>query len=117
MKTEAKPKKLSQVLREARALIATPDKWTQCGGYVADSNGVPSALGDTEACKFCVLGALFSVDGHRSGGAALVMAMPPGRRSHWDVVRFNDSPFTKHEDILALYDRAIAMVDAEEATQ
>jgi hypothetical protein len=90
----------------ARALIDTPDKWTQ-----NEYTGFNSALG---AQCYCTTGALARVYGKEPSPQscetgpeyrALRMCLPDG--PWFGVVEFNDHPDTTHADIMALFDRAI----------
>ncbi len=49
--------KPSEVLRAARKLIETPDKWTK-GEYARDAEGKVCPRRGKEACQWCASGAL-----------------------------------------------------------
>ena len=89
----------------ARALIDTPEKWGK-----EDYEPRPGC--------FCIFGAIAKVKGVEAspiveGGPEnefLEEALPDDFDG--GVVAFNDDPFTKHADIMALFDRAIAAAEA-----
>ena len=95
---------IAQVLRDARALIDTPDKWVK--GY-----------NERDGCM-CVLGAIAKVlrsrnvipDWEYSESAEMAKFLPAGFRQIDD---FNDHPTTTHADVMALFDRAIAAAELE----
>lgn len=94
-------KQVADALREARKLIDEPGKW--CQGRLRDGNG-----------RHCALAATHDVPGVTGPMTirmhnALTRALPV----EWRVLPyFNDNPATTWEDIMALYDRAIAAEDA-----
>jgi hypothetical protein len=113
-------------LQCARALIEDPGRWTK-RALARDANGRPVWPSTRSACAWCALGALLRVGAHARGRrdvrlaasnqarAALARAAyssmtPPDVRA---VGRFNDSIVTDHSDVLALFDRAIEMLDAQ----
>ncbi len=49
-----------QVLKEARALIADPARWTT-GCFAVDAAGEPIGPRDDGACRWCALGAIAAV--------------------------------------------------------
>lgn len=95
-------------LRAARALIDTPEKWTQ-GAYALDANGKSTDPKSDVAVCFCISGAFWRIDwdkGAPDGFSAFKRAA--GRYP----VDFNDDPGTTHADILAAFDKAIAAEQA-----
>jgi hypothetical protein len=102
------------VLVKARALIATPEKWTK-GALARDAGGIgyrtDDVVGDRTFACYCAEG-------------ACVAATPEiflARRAYDElckftngplVYEFNDSPATTHDDVLALFDTAIANCEA-----
>lgn len=102
-----------QILMGGRELVAKG--WKQ-GAFAADADGVAIAIDSREACQFCPLGALWRMV---AGGFALdsefervkarnwLKAALPGKFSL--VESFNDHPDTTQEDVLSLFDRAIAL--------
>ncbi len=87
--------------------------WCQ-GTYARDDDGVQVYAEDLDypGLSFCALGAI-GEQISRCEGAALILAnhIPKDRRyplNARSVSWFNDDPSTTKEDVLALYDRAIA---------
>ena len=118
-------KSVAQVLREAKAKIAERGAWTKgrYGSTRDDSWAAPT--GYTATC-WCALGALIAVgedvskrsdtraEGflRRAIPAEYLAAICETRRT---VSAYNDLPSTTHADIMALYDRAIALAESEAA--
>lgn len=101
------------LLREARALISDPDKWTQ-GALARNAHGSEVAHYSPDACKWCAVGAISRVaasnnasyDTEMSAYSSLVQA---SRRLFYSdaVGEVNDTH--SHTDVLALFDRAIEL--------
>jgi hypothetical protein len=97
-------------LREARQRIERG--WCQ-GTWARTGDGAPTHSQDERANQWCALGALSCVGALLNGDNFLHMALPAG----WKLVGdFNDAPGRTKEDILALYDRAIALAERQEAS-
>ena len=97
-------------LRAARALIARPEHWCQ-GSFGRNADGLAVPANSVDAVRWCLMGAL-AKDGLPPRSAvtlALVAALPPGQNPA-SLSTYNDQ--VTHEEVLALFDRAIA---AEEA--
>lgn len=92
-----------EVLRAARALVDTPEKWTQ-GVYATDSDGNTVPPEDDDAVCFCLSGALWHADPDGPWGAYEAVGVAVRR----NVIAFNDDEATTHADVLAGLDRAIA---------
>lgn len=97
---------VAEVLRAARALIDTPDKWCQGqfhkdGAYCASGAiGVAAGVDIEVGCWFC----------HPAWQALAdtVNAAQSGGIGSW-----NDRPERTHADVLAAFDRAIATAEAQ----
>ncbi len=97
---------VAAVLRDARALIEDPERWTKRGFVSYNAVGLES---------YCALGAVaeLKISGKRiptadRADAWYSLAVAAGG-THWSAVGyFNDGPDTSHADVLALFDRAIA---------
>ncbi len=109
----------AEQLRAAKALIDTPDKWTK-GVDAAGPAGKEIDENSEEAVCFCANGAILYAacePEHVKTCAAFLEAAVPARfdpdPSTWDsgFVQYNDHPATTHADIMALFDRAIALAD------
>lgn len=91
-------------LRAARALIDSPEKWTQ-GAFArrADSEHACS-IRDVGATRFCAAGAVVRAGGGGDATAALREAT-----GHFGgLYAWNDAPERTHAEVLAVFDRAIA---------
>lgn len=84
-----------EVLIKARELIATPETWTQ-GQYKGKRNG--------KEC-YCLAGAIWYAANDKLGAYDNILF---DEISENDVIRFNDSPFTRHKAVLAWLDEKIA---------
>lgn len=107
------------VLREARALIAEPERW--CKNELAlDSSGHPTWPSSDTACRFCVMGAFFRVADQANichSEQVEIERFLVGsvhERNFWTVAALNDDDDTEHADVLALYDAAIARAEGSE---
>lgn len=103
-------------LKIAKSLIENPNNWTQSSSVAAAGT------------KLCIMTALgrtlcpsdYEIKRNREFQLArhfLAEAMIPDRDTrpiYIALTVYNDDPTTTHEDVMALYDRAIAL--AEEAT-
>lgn len=109
-----------EILKRARELIASPDKWIQ-GSWGATADSGPTHQ-NHRPCRFCVWGAVkvaagaygdsFDRESYQKSYVAwraVERMLAPGLTGG---VQYNDLPTTTHADILALLDRAIT---AEEA--
>jgi hypothetical protein len=94
-------------LRAAKALIDTPEKWTQ-GHYARDRAGYPAGPRSHLACRFCILGAFIRSAGTEVPAYGLSDFIPKDTPADRSVSSYNDHPSTTHADIMALFDRAIA---------
>ena len=109
--------KAVEVLRDARAKIATPEQWSR-KSYARDAEGEKISHIMEDACKFCAYGAVYSTwwrynFNRRLCNEAMYEALnvlakhTPGGC----VIPFNDHPDTSHEDVLAVFDAAIASLE------
>lgn len=99
-------------LKETRAMIATPERWTQ-QTYARNRAGHSVSQDDPSAVQWCLVGAL----GASMKNLALIRtceAMFKARdrlRKYHDypeLESFNDSCRTRHHDVLLVLDAAIA---------
>ena len=94
-----------EILTSARALIASPDNWTQYGMARTALNEFVE-IDDSEACKFCAVGAVYK-NGHDNfeleceSLEALASVLHPDELDddwdHWD-----------HEEIITSYNDAFS---------
>lgn len=106
---------VSDTLRAARKLIEKPENWCK-GLNAADESGrfVPSVSKD--AVRWCIVGALRAttgLGGHaiRSPAAEVLAKAVPDYCT--GPIDFNDALDTTHPMVLDLFDRAIAMEEAD----
>jgi hypothetical protein len=101
---------LKDDLIAARALIDTPEKWCKWHGHMTRRKWL-----FFEQHSYCTIGAIaVEPGGHMNTSRsayykmrdALERALPPGFRNSF-LVSFNDDESTTHNDVLALFDRAI----------
>jgi hypothetical protein len=96
-------------LRRARAKIERPECWTK-GEYAKDTDGRKVGVRNPSAHCWCALGALMATGCTvETAGYLLRPHLPTEYRNAWS---FNDR--ATHADILALYDRAIAVAEKSE---
>lgn len=111
----------SQLLREAKARIDTPDKWCKHAMFAveADGNHRRCAIGAMHSQIVVVNTGLgwhvstgtFSQEDHE---AVVLLTRAVRFKKQGDVMQFNDAPDTTHADVMALYDRAIELAEAGE---
>lgn len=111
------------LLEDARKLLTDPAKWTQ-GTAARNAEGEITGTDKPDAVCFCSLGAIWAVGGYfdpnfSKKNASQVIAAEMelhneveefiGYESEdYGIAEFNDNPNTKHDDVLALFDRTIA---------
>ena len=100
------------ILKAARALIDTPEKWTR-GLNARDAHGQDVRPNSLEAVCFCARGAIIRSAGfeHIDAYELLQNALPIGGNDF--VPAYNDNPDTTHADIMALFDRAIELAEKQ----
>lgn len=106
-----------EMLTKARGLISQEEKWTQ-GAFARDHKGEAVNEYETGAVQFCALGALNRIEyDTRAEDPAVSVAVKSlraaisGRR----LMTFNDDFQTAHADVMAAFDRAIALAEEEDA--
>lgn len=107
----------ADVLRRAKALIATPEKWCW-DAFAMDSRGRSVVPGDALACRHCALAAVAvatNVSVFTAPGTAAYQALErevptagydPDTADSDLLEWFNDR--SRHRDVVAVFDRAIA---------
>jgi len=127
--------KTLDILIKARALLASPERW--CKGITFKFR-IDSSNGKQEIAARCLIGAVMAAvlgkdllcprimpeKEHRLVTAALEAlldlkkeAVLPGASSAHAVACWNDQPTTRHVDVLAWLDNAIAAVRAREQAE
>jgi len=102
----------ADVLVKARELIAEPARWTT-GGFARDRRGDSTDWLSPTATCWCAAGAIAAVDvvpGWRSEAVGALAHEAGVARGNVGV--FNDSH--SHAEVIALFDRTIARLRAEE---
>ncbi len=95
---------LREVLVEARRILENVG-WCQ-GTYARDENSVAILTDDPGACQFCVMGALYFASDDsdvEEEARALLNTVVEG-----SIVAYNDAPGRTKEEVLAVFDLAIA---------
>ena len=93
-------------LQRARNLLATPGTWTQ-NAYARDGAGQTVDSQCSTAGRFCCSGALYATQGagDRTVMARILLARAIGN----DIEIWNDAAGRQPADVLAAFDRAIAL--------
>ncbi len=104
---EKPPSSTVETLERVRELLSDPNRWTQ-GFFARNAEGAGIGIDGIKADKaaaFCILGALFRVDGPYGFPAeeAIRNALPRGVQG---IPDYNDS--RRHRSVLKLLDKAIA---------
>ncbi len=87
--------------------------WCQ-GVNARDAQGEPTLAEYSGAVQFCVMGALIAVCGHYCPvHLSLFCRTLQGRDHPWTVNAYNDHPSRTQEEVLALFDKAIALAEKE----
>lgn len=107
-----------ELMIEAKALIEDESKWTK-GYYAHDSEGSLREALDPQAVCFCSVGALIKVAGGYDYPQSLQIDRAEAVLSDcvkistdgWgqDIVEFNDAKDNTHQDVMAVWDKAIQM--------
>jgi hypothetical protein len=102
-------------LIEARRRIEAG--WTR-GLWACDDKGIAVSIGSPQACAYCAEGALLSLISAGLEWATAISFLNEALPVKWfgedyaedgvGIAEFNDHEWTTKEDVLALYDRAIA---------
>lgn len=100
------------LLKRARERISAPERWTK-DWFAKDKDGYPVYAGSQEAACWCIRGAFISLNPcvpTKEAAYELICAHLPVRGM--GIAEFNDLETTTHADILALFDRTIADLEA-----
>ena len=101
-----------QIVERARALVATPQTWTQ-GEFARNAGGEPVSWRSPEAAQFCLWGALnraaYDMTSHRYASVGLAdRAAAALRRGVPSLSGVNDRGM--HADVLAVLDKYLQQV-------
>lgn len=99
-------------LRAAKALIDSPEKWIK-GRFAVDKLGLTTSYDDPRATCFCAVGACRRYCFRGDLDEALPESFVALGKKASPVVEFNDHPDTTHADVMALFDRAIALAEMD----
>lgn len=105
--------KPSEILIAARAKIEDPENWIQ-GVEARAEDGTHVVPWSTDAVCWCAIGSIRSVVG-RCAPYWLARGYLD-KTTTGDTAEYNDATGRTHAEILAAFDRAIALADADEAS-
>lgn len=99
------------VLKAARELISTPERWVQ-GPFAVDRQGLSVSPLSPDACAFCAIGATWRIagTGDADSGADRELDITLGGQL---ANGFNDAEGRTHAEVLDLFDRTIARLESE----
>lgn len=97
------------ILVKAKELLSDPNKWYR-GYFAVNDRGQIVASGDTDACKWCMVGALRKVSPAGNSSITNEAENQLEQTLCKSVPVFNDARDTTHQDVMHAFDRAI--VDA-----
>lgn len=100
-----------EILKAARALIDTPEKWTR-GVYARDLAGGDVHPSDDRAVCFCSKGALMRIAGLGDDYTKAREKLSEHVGAY--IVQFNDDPERTHPEVLAAFDAAIAATPSQQ---
>ncbi len=105
----------AEILQAARDLLSDPKRWTQ-GIFARRENGSTCSTFAPEAFSFCSRGALIKVrpddavfQSYAEAYAFLEKCVPEVYVGTEPVAHWNDHPDTTHAEVLAVFDKAIAL--------
>lgn len=90
---------VADVLRRARALIDSPEKW--CKGAMRTEDG-----------RRCIFGAIDDAAGRLAIDESHLFSRATGIRN---IAEWNNAPERTHAEVLAAFDRAIALAESDNA--
>ena len=103
-----------KIIKDARNLIAKPENWTQ-GVCARDIDGNEIGIDSPRAVCWCSLGALEKVGEDVAGVEWYVLLHFLEKEIGFGhVATFNDSH--THEEVLAMFDKAIAILESDNDT-
>ena len=111
----------SEMLKEAKKLIEDPNRWMK-GAFAMLKNG--KKIGnDRDVCVpgnhqimcYCAVGAYIRTCNDEAwGDSPGYLYLNRAAEGYFGIITFNDFPRTTHTDVMDMYDKAIALAEAEE---
>ena len=101
----------ADILRAAKARIATPERWTR-GTMARDEDGNGVASVSDHACAWCSLGAMEAEAGASTRARVYAIRALNRAIDNKPIDDWNDAPGRTHAEVLAAFDRAIAIAEA-----
>lgn len=100
-----------EILSAMRAKLERPEQWTQ-HRYARLKDGSPVRYGNTQACSYCMEGALFAVAEDEPNLVYAISALQESISavSSIDIFQWNDTDGRTHAEVLDVIDRAIAAI-------
>ena len=95
----------SMQLEKAKALLSDPAKWAK-GQYAKDKDGHAVHVHAPEAVSWCADGAVWAFYEKEAGASTYLERVVP--EAFATVPQYNDA-LTDHKDLMAWFDRAIAL--------
>jgi hypothetical protein len=112
MTTDTKPQSVADTLRAARKLIKPVGRWNKGSlARTAKRGGFLCSALSADATCWCAEGAVVAVTRAFDHPAFDVLRQAIGG----DIAQFNDARSTTHRDILAAFDKAIALAEQQES--
>lgn len=103
----------AKTLRAAKALTDTPAKWTQ-HEFARNKDDIFVSALDPDACCFCINGAIIRASRNVRSDTLKALLRKALSKPWETITKFNDHPDTTHTDVMAFFDRAIALAEAED---
>lgn len=110
-------KKPSEILIGARELLASPAQWVK-GYYAFNKSRDMREVGDDDATCFCMIGALAKSAGSFTGVGGYEQSDHPeidylAKVVGEHVPNYNDHPERTHDEVIAAFDKAIQLAQAD----
>ena len=103
-----------EILAQARHLLQKPQSWSQ-GAFAYNEGDHSVSFNDASACSFCLEGAIRRVakrgrapENNLERALLLVRAIIHVPGNYPSIQGWNDRATTRHSDVLAVLDKAIA---------
>lgn len=110
MKQKKQPKKTSDILRAAKRLIDTPDKWCQ-GTIAKGKSGRPVLRDGGYATSYCMVGAVGKAARAAKFDRPILPDVFTGLGEYHPGI-WNDRGGRTHAEVMQAFDRAIALAES-----